>query len=98
MGFAFDEDADSAIQQFSIGFFTGEETGGDMLGADPAADATDMAEPDAMNTEPDMDASADTAADDFATAEPAAGGIETDGREKRESIDFSSKLLKTLAG
>ena len=77
---------------------TGEETGGDMLGADPAADATDMAEPDAMNTEPDMDASADTAADDFATAEPAAGGIETDGREKRESIDFSSKLLKTLAG
>ena len=31
------------------------------------------------------------AGDDFATAEPATGGIETAGREKRESIDFESR-------
>jgi len=36
--------------------------------------------------------------DDFATAEPAAGGIETAGRGKRESIDYQARLLKTLAG
>ena len=34
----------------------------------------------------------------YATAEPAAGGMETAGREKRESINYESNLLKTLAG
>jgi hypothetical protein len=36
--------------------------------------------------------------DDFDAAEPAAGGIETAGRAKRESIDFQNRLLKVLAG
>lgn len=74
---------------------TGEEAGGDnMLGAEPEeGGATDMAAP------ADAEAPAEEpAGDDFATAEPAAGGIETAGREKRESIDFESRLLKTLAG
>lgn len=73
---------------------TGEETGGDMLGSEPEGEPTDMAEPAA-------DATADTmepTTDDFATAEPAAGGIEAAGREKRESIEFENRLLKTLAG
>ena len=75
---------------------TGEETGGDMLGAEPAEGGeTDMAEPAA---DAGADTMAEPAADDFATAEPAAGGIEAAGREKRESIDFENRLLKTLAG
>ncbi len=36
--------------------------------------------------------------DDFAAAEPAIGGAETAGREQRESIDRSSRLMKVLAG
>jgi hypothetical protein len=73
---------------------TGEQPEG-MLGADPAA-APDMgaevdaAAPDAMNAEP--------AGDEFAAAEPAAGGIEGAGREQRESIDRQSRLMKILAG
>ena len=65
-----------------------------MLGAEPEeGGATDMAAP------ADAEAPAEEpAGDDFATAEPATGGIETAGREKRESIDFESRLLKTLAG
>jgi len=63
-----------------------------MLGAEPEEGGdTDMAEPAADETDADT-------ADDFATAEPAAGGIETSGREKRESIDYEARLLKTLAG
>lgn len=73
----------------------GEEAPTDMLGA----------EPDAMNAEPEMDAEAPTeepaeapAEDDFAAAEPAAGGMETAGREQRESIDRQTNLLRILAG
>jgi hypothetical protein len=81
---------------------TGEEQGAEMLGGEPAGD--DMggdvfggeAEPDAMN--PADDIGAEEPADDFAAAEPGAGGMETAGREKRESIDRSSQLLKVLAG
>ena len=36
--------------------------------------------------------------DEFAAAEPAAGGIEAAGREQRESINFQNRLLKVLAG
>ena len=74
---------------------TGEETGGDMLGAEPAGEPADMAEPAA---DAGADTMAEPPADDFATAEPAAGGIEAAGREKRESIEFENRLLKTLAG
>lgn len=68
----------------------------DMLGADPAADpAAEIgpAAPDAMNT---VDAA--PAGDEFAAAEPAAGGAEAPGREQRESINYQNRLLKVLAG
>jgi len=74
---------------------TGEEQAAGMLGAEtsPEADAGMDAEPDAMNSEP-----AAGAEDEFAAAEPAAGGMETAGREQRESIERENRLLKVLAG
>lgn len=65
---------------------TGEEQSAEMLG-NPEEDEVNAAEPDAMN-----------APDDFAVAEPAAGGIEAAGREQRESINYQNKLMKVLAG
>ena len=68
----------------------------DMLGAEPEMDGDigmDMAGPDTMN-EPEMGAEEDP----FAAAEPGAGGMETTGREQRESIDRQSRLMKILAG
>jgi hypothetical protein len=50
-------------------------------------------EPDAMNAEPVAGGE-----DEFAAAEPAAGGLEDTGREQRESINYQSRLLKVLAG
>jgi hypothetical protein len=67
-----------------------------MLGAEPEMGGEmgmDMASPDTMN-EPGMDAEEDP----FAAAEPGAGGMETTGREQRESIDRQSRLMKILAG
>jgi hypothetical protein len=67
-----------------------------MLGAEPEMGGEmdmDMASPDTMN-EPAMDAEEDP----FAAAEPGAGGMETTGREQRESIDRQSRLMKILAG
>jgi hypothetical protein len=67
-----------------------------MLGAEPEMGGEmgmDMAGPDTMN-EPAMDAEEDP----FAAAEPGAGGMETSGREQRESIDRQSRLMKILAG
>ena len=68
----------------------------DMLGSEPEMGGDigmDMAGPDTMN-EPEMDAEEDP----FAAAEPGAGGMETTGREQRESIDRQSRLMKILAG
>ena len=68
----------------------------DMLGAEPEMGGDigmDMAGPDTMN-EPDMGDEEDP----FAAAEPGAGGMETTGREQRESIDRQSRLMKILAG
>lgn len=69
----------------------------DMLGAEPAeggeADMAEPAAPDTMNMPAE-----DPAADEFAAAEPAAGGGEAPGREQRESINYQSRLLKVLAG
>ena len=82
----------------AVGVLAGEESAPNMLGAEPEeGGATDMAEP-AADAGVDAAEPAAAPADDFATAEPAAGGIETAGREKRESINFESRLLKTLAG
>ncbi len=79
---------------------TGEEQPEEMLGA-PAPDMEPEMEPapdDTMN--PDSEVPDEFAApeDDFAAAEPAIGGAETAGREQRESIDRSSRLMKVLAG
>jgi hypothetical protein len=38
------------------------------------------------------------AEDEFAAAEPAAGGIEPEGREQRESYVRSNNLMRVLAG
>ena len=78
---------------------TGEQPA-DMLGApeEPDMDAgIDMSEPDAMNAG-DLEVGPEEPVDDFGAAEPAAGGLETAGREKRESIEFQNRLLKVLAG
>jgi hypothetical protein len=71
---------------------TGEEQGAEMLGDQPTGGDEEMGpvEPDAMNAEP--------AGDEFAAAEPAAGGLGDAGREQRESINRSNNLLKVLAG
>ena len=79
---------------------TGEESPTDMLGADPEGETPDMPEP-AGDDEMNMDMEADPEApaeDDFATAEPAAGGPEEAGRAQRESVDRSNSLLRSLAG
>jgi hypothetical protein len=69
---------------------TGEEQPANMLGGDPTADMS--AEPDAMNTD------AELGGDEFAAAEPAAGGAEEAGREMRESINHQNRLMRALAG
>jgi hypothetical protein len=73
---------------------TGEEQPANMLGDEPAADMggdeMGAVEPDAMNAEP--------ASDEFAAAEPAAGGLGDSGREQRESINYQNRLLNILAG
>lgn len=74
---------------------TGEEQGAEMLGAEPEGEMEPTA-PDEMNmpaAEPEA-----PAADEFAAAEPAAGGLGDAGREKRESIEYQNKLLKVLVG
>jgi hypothetical protein len=80
----------------SVRALTGEEQAADMLGGDAGGAPDDFggdAEPDMMNTggeEPPMD--------DFAASEPGVGGMETAGREQRESINYQNRLMKVLAG
>jgi len=70
----------------------------DMLGGEPGAEmGGDMsAEPDMMNAEPDAEMGGEE--DAFAAAEPSTGGAEEAGREQRESIQRSNRLMKLLAG
>ena len=79
---------------------TGEEQAAGMLGAEPemgAEPGADMAaEPDAMNAEPGAELGGE--GDAFDAAEPSAGGAEEAGREQRESIQRSNRLMKILAG
>lgn len=81
---------------------TGEVQPAEMLGSSEADNeappgfeepGVEPAEPDAMNAD-----ELEAPEDDFAAAEPAAGGAETAGRAQRESINFQSRLLKALAG
>jgi hypothetical protein len=74
---------------------TGEEQPEQMLGGTDPGEPDMSAEPDAMNSEPGAD---DAGIDDFAAADPAVGGMETAGREQRESINRQNSLLKLLAG
>lgn len=80
----------------SVRALTGEEQATDMLGGDEGGD--DMSAPDSldMGGEDDMDMGAP--ADDFAASEPGVGGMETAGREQRESIERGNNLLRVLAG
>ena len=77
---------------------TGEEQSAEMLGGRvpgepepemgmPGEEPMEPVAPDMMNP-----------ADEFAVAEPAAGGFEATGREKRESINFHNRVMKVLAG
>ena len=86
----------------SVRILTGEEQGAEMIGAEPEMGGEDefAAEPDAMNAEPELGGEEEMGApeDEFAAAEPAAGGLGDAGRAKRESIEFGNSLLKVLAG
>ena len=79
---------------------TGEEQGAEMLGGEPGAEAGMGGEEEIGAAEPDMMNTGEEGApeDEFAAAEPAAGGLGDAGREQRESINRSNKLLKVLAG
>jgi hypothetical protein len=80
---------------------TGEEQSAEMLGGEPGAEGGDLegpADPDAMNADAGLDDLGAAPEDEFAAAEPAAGGMNDAGREKRESINFENRLLKVLAG
>jgi hypothetical protein len=85
----------------SVRVLTGEEQGAEMIGAEPTDVGADMeapAEPDALNAAPEGDVGAVAPEDEFAAAEPAAGGLGDAGRAKRESIERSNSLLRVLAG
>ena len=81
-----------------VGIITGESAPTDTIGTEPEGD---MEEP----MEPEMDAEEPMPADDeFGASEPATGGTEPEGREKRESytpkkksIAESTRLLNKLA-
>jgi hypothetical protein len=70
------------------------EAPADMLGAEPGADM----EAPAPEAGADMGAEEVPAEDEFAAAEPAAGGLEAAGREQRESIQRETNLMRILAG
>ena len=77
-----------------VGMLTGEAEPADTMGAedDMAMEpTTDMEAGDEVDM--DMEAGADDE-DQFAASEPAAGGEEEAGREKRESVQHSKKKLK----
>ena len=85
-----------------VRMLTGEEQGAEMLGAEPGADMgaeIGGAEPDMMNAGGDeLGAFEEPAGDEFGASDAGAGGLETAGREQRESIDRSNNLLRILAG
>lgn len=76
---------------------TGEEQSAEMLGGRIPGEA----EPELEPVEPDMMNPGEEVppmSDEFSVAEPAAGGFEAAGREKRESIDFQNRVMRVLAG
>jgi hypothetical protein len=81
---------------------TGEEQSAEMLGGEPGSEMGDEmggpAAPDAMNGGDELGDEFAAPEDDFAASEPGVGGMETAGREQRESIERGNRLLKVLAG
>jgi hypothetical protein len=72
----------------AVAVLAGEAPAEEPMGAEPdMGDDMDMAAPDEMN--PDM-------GDEFAASDAAAGGAETTGRMKRESIERGNRLMKIL--
>jgi len=97
------EDALSHLKQTrdemsnAVRVLTGQESATDMLGDEPEAEVdtdTDV-DMDVDASELDMDVDDE---DDFETSEPAAGGIEPEGREQRESVEHADNLYRILAG
>ena len=89
-----------------VRMLTGEEQGAEMLGAEPGADMggdlggdeLGAAGPDAMNAGGDEGGLDALGGDEFGASDAAAGGLEAAGREQRESVDYSNRLLRVLAG
>ena len=81
-----------------VGIITGETAPTDTIGAEPEGD---IEEP--MDTDEPVDP-IDPAGDEFSASEPATGGDEPEGREKRESytpkkksIEESTRIMNKLA-
>jgi len=81
-----------------VGTITGETAPTDTIGAEPEGD---IEEP--MDTDEPVDP-IDPAGDEFSASEPATGGDEPEGREKRESytpkkksIEESTRIMNKLA-
>lgn len=76
----------------AVAVLAGEAPPAEPMGQEPSMGGDvhdlDAASPDAMNL-PSMD-------DEFAASDAAAGGMETSGRMKRESIDRGNRLMKIL--
>ena len=85
-----------------VRMLTGEEQGAEMLGGEPGpdlgGDELGAAEPDMMNAGDEGDIEFGPPEDEFGASEAGAGGLETAGREQRESIERSNSLLRVLAG
>jgi len=71
-----------------VGIITGETPATDTIGAEPEGDIEEPMEPDAEL--PAMDAEV---GDEFGASEPATGGEEPEGREKRESYTPNKKSI-----
>jgi hypothetical protein len=71
----------------ALGILTGEGAPPEQMGADTETPAE----------EPTGDETPADGEDEFAASEPAAGGEEPEGREKRESVDYRNLSL-LLAG
>lgn len=76
-----------------VGQLTGEAEPTDMMGDDDMDMDPEMEPTDDMDM-PDLDGDAEGSDDEFGAGEPAAGGDEEAGREKRESIERIAKKVK----
>jgi hypothetical protein len=73
-----------------VGMLTGEAEPAEPMGAEPAMEPT-------VDAEAGAELPSEEGGEDFAAAEPAAGGDEELGRAKRESIEYSRRLGTILS-